>query len=121
MYHITPHNINFIHGLTSTASLIRKVAKLKLTKYCFLQDTIEMVEDVEYENQIHCKVQMQKSCQFINSPAETDEQACHTMYHKECQTVYRPHMTKVNVRVCPEGAVERIFPVDNRKVCIMPT
>ena len=67
-----------------------------------------MMEDVEYENQIHCKVQMQKTCQFINSPATSEDQACHTMYHKECQTVYRPQMTKVNVRVCPEGAVETI-------------
>jgi hypothetical protein len=33
-----------------------------------------MVEDIEYENQIHCKVQMQKSCQFINSPATSEDQ-----------------------------------------------
>jgi len=33
-----------------------------------------MVEDIEYEEQIHCKVQMQKSCQFLNSQAEKDEQ-----------------------------------------------
>ena len=38
-----------------------------------LQDKIEMVEDVEYENQIHCKVQMQKSCRFINSPAAASD------------------------------------------------
>ena len=72
-----------------------------------------MMEDVEYENQIHCKVEMQKTCQFINSPATSEDQACHTMYHKECQTVYRPHMTKVNVRVCPEGAVETLAVNDN--------
>ena len=42
---------------------------------CILkQDKIEMVEDIEYENQIHCKVQMQKSCQFINSPATSEDQ-----------------------------------------------
>jgi hypothetical protein len=81
-----------------------------------LKDKIEMMEDVEYENQIHCKVQMQKSCQFVNSPAASDEQACHTMYHKECQTTYRPHITKVNVRVCPEGAVERVFANETKQV-----
>ena len=26
---------------------------------------------------------------------------CHTMTMKECETTYRPQMTKVKVRVCP--------------------
>jgi len=30
------------------------------------------------------------------------------MYHKECQTTYRPQMTKVNVQVCPNGLDEVI-------------
>lgn len=49
--------------------------QISFTLLCiFKQDKIEMVEDIEYENQIHCKVQMQKSCQFINSPATSEDQ-----------------------------------------------
>ena len=34
---------------------------------------------------------------------ENRTQACHTMTMKECETSYRPQMTKVKVRVCPNG------------------
>ena len=31
-----------------------------------------------------------------------EDQVCHTMTMKECETSYRPQMTKVKVRVCPD-------------------
>ena len=34
---------------------------------------------------------------------ESRKQVCHTMTMKECETSYRPQMTKVKVRVCPNG------------------
>lgn len=29
------------------------------------------------------------------------EEACHTVYERECQVSYRPSVSKVKVRVCP--------------------
>ena len=31
-----------------------------------------------------------------------EDQVCHTMTMKDCETSYRPQMTKVKVRVCPD-------------------
>jgi len=77
------------------------------------------VEEMEYDEQIHCKVQMKRKCKadrlddLLDNLAEAaaaegeeeDEmgEACHTMYKKECRISYRPRMTKVRVRVCPKS------------------
>ena len=37
------------------------------------------------------------------STTDSRKQVCHTMTMKECETTYRPQMTKVKVRVCPNG------------------
>ncbi len=29
-------------------------------------------------------------------------EACHTVYERECEVSYRPQMTKVKVKVCPD-------------------
>ena len=71
------------------------------------------VEETEYDEQIHCKVQMKRRCRADRLDAlldnlaeaaaaaegeeeEEDEmgEACHTMYKKECRISYRPRMTK---------------------------
>ena len=43
----------------------------------------------------------------IDVPNETtnsnNTQVCHTMSTKKCETTYRPQMTKVKVRVCPNS------------------
>ena len=63
----------------------------------------------QYDEQIHCKVQMKKKCKADRlddlldnlAAAEGEEEdemgeACHTMYKKECRISYRPRMTKAN-------------------------
>jgi hypothetical protein len=77
------------------------------------EDRTVTFEEIEYDEQIHCKVAMRKKCDSDdNAPAasEDDEEemseACHTMYKKECRITYRPRMTKVQVRVCPNGRVK---------------
>ena len=37
-----------------------------------------------------------------NGKDVNEDQVCHTMTMKECETSYRPQMTKVKVRVCPD-------------------
>ena len=63
------------------------------------QDKMEMMEDLEYDHEIRCKVQMVNTCDDANvdddSSVDEEGQACHTMYSKECKTTYRPNMTKV--------------------------
>lgn len=69
------------------------------------QDKMEMMEHVEYENQIMCKVKMKEQCR--EEHAEEEEGLdCHTVNVKKCSTVYKPSTTKVKVRVCPDGAVD---------------
>ena len=69
------------------------------------QDRMEMMQDFEYEDEIHCQIRMKEICQEQD---ESFEKACHTVYKKECEISYRPQMTKVKVRVCPGDQVERI-------------
>ena len=123
------------------------------------QDKMEMMQHVEYDTQIHCKVipicqyveqnhlnmkmtrngvdicnfifmiqvVMKKHCNSnfndnIQSEGNThtqirrrldevqeshndgnEQQVCHTMTVRKCETSYRPQMTKVKVRVCPNS------------------
>lgn len=68
------------------------------------QNKVETFQDTEYETMIQCRVAMKKTC--TNQPIEEDEQAeltkpaevCHTVYDKNCKTVYRPHRSKVRLR-----------------------
>lgn len=73
------------------------------------QDRMELVQDTEYETMIQCRVAMTKSCEdnTIDDTITKSEEACHTVYEKECKTVYRPHRSKVRVRICPNGKVNR--------------
>jgi len=61
------------------------------------QDRMELVQDTEYETMIQCRVAMTKSCEdnTIDDTITKSEEACHTVYEKECKTVYRPHRSKV--------------------------
>ena len=61
------------------------------------QDRMELVQDTEYETMIQCRVAMTKSCEdnTIDDTITKSEEACHTVYEKECETVYRPHRSKV--------------------------
>ena len=80
------------------------------------EDQTARVEEIEYDEQIHCTVQMRRRCEDgddldnVAAGNEEDEEelseACHTMYKKECRITYRPRMTKVRVRVCPNGGVK---------------
>jgi len=74
------------------------------------QDKLETIQDTEYETMIQCRVAMKKTCSNQKSADNAQEQvkpneACHTVYDKNCKTVYRPHRSKVRVRVCPDGNV----------------
>lgn len=64
------------------------------------QDKMEMMEHVEYDKQIMCKVKMKEQCQ---DEYEEEGGLCHTVNVKKCQTEYKPSTTKVKVRVCPDG------------------
>ena len=72
------------------------------------QDKMETVQDTEYETMIQCRVAMKKSCSqqrmteddnevggHDNHEESSPDNACHTVYEKNCQTVYRPHRNKV--------------------------
>ena len=61
------------------------------------QDRMELIQDTEYETMIQCRVAMTKSCEdnTIEDTITKSEEACHTVYEKECKTVYRPHRSKV--------------------------
>ena len=72
------------------------------------QDKMETVQDTEYETMIQCRVAMKKSCsQQRMEDNEVDDteaanqvspdNACHTVYEKNCKTVYRPHRNKVRL------------------------
>ena len=61
--------------------------------------------------QLHCKVDMVEECDDraaadgdndFEDVIEEDE-ACHTMFKKECRISYRPRAGKVMVKVCPDG------------------
>jgi len=71
------------------------------------QDKMEMMQHVEYDKQIMCKVRMKEQCQNskedVELEGEEEEGLCHTVRVKKCQTDYRPSTTKVKVRVCPDG------------------
>merc|ERR1719412_2304569 len=61
---------------------------------------------------IQCRVAMKKTCTNEEMDPKADHQettspneACHTVYDKNCKTVYRPHRSKVRVRICPDGNV----------------
>jgi len=82
------------------------------------QDKMETVQDTEYETMIQCRVAMKKSCSqqrmteddnevggHDNHEESSPDNACHTVYEKNCQTVYRPHRNKVRVRICPDGKI----------------
>jgi len=74
------------------------------------QDKVETFQDTEYETMIQCRVAMKKTCanqEVTENTQETERpnEACHTVYDKKCKTVYRPHRSKVRVRVCPDGNV----------------
>ena len=58
---------------------------------------MELIQDTEYETMIQCRVAMTKSCEdnTIEDTITKSEEACHTVYEKECKTVYRPHRSKV--------------------------
>ena len=88
-----------------------------------------LVEETEYDEQIHCKVVMEKKCRNFD-PNSSDrnssdrnsseneletytEDVCHTMYKKECEIQYRPQMSKVKVKVCPGGQVKVMRSLDN--------
>ena len=68
------------------------------------QDKLETIQDTEYETMIQCRVAMKKTCtnQQIDKEDNLEEQqhpneACHTVYDKNCKTVYRPHRSKVRL------------------------
>lgn len=69
------------------------------------QDKMEMMQHVEYEKQIMCKVKMKEHCRDEKYDEDSDG-LCHTVNVKKCQTEYKPSTTKVKVRVCPDGAVD---------------
>lgn len=77
------------------------------------QDKLETFQDTEYETMIQCRVAMKKTCSNQKNSADNNanqqqtqpNEACHTVYDKNCKTVYRPHRSKVRVRVCPDGNV----------------
>jgi len=77
------------------------------------QDKLETIQDTEYETMIQCRVAMKKTCSNQKNSADNNanqqqtqpNEACHTVYDKNCKTVYRPHRSKVRVRVCPDGNV----------------
>ena len=64
------------------------------------QDKLETIQDTEYETMIQCRVAMKKTCSNQKSADNVEQQvqpneACHTVYDKNCKTVYRPHRSKV--------------------------
>lgn len=66
------------------------------------QDKMEMMQHVEYEKQIMCKVKMKEHCREEKYDEDSDG-LCHTVNVKKCQTEYKPSTTKVKVRVCPDS------------------
>ncbi len=68
------------------------------------QDHVETMEDIDYDEEIRCSVKMKRVCDPQEQQQGGDsliQEACHTMYKKECRISYKPEMTKVKVRVCP--------------------
>ena len=67
------------------------------------QDKLETIQDTEYETMIQCRVAMKKTCSNQKNSADNNanqqqtqpNEACHTVYDKNCKTVYRPHRSKV--------------------------
>jgi len=93
-----------------------EVKKKELSPYLdadgnLCQDKMETVQDTEYETMIQCRVAMKKSCSQHEMTEDNEvknevhDNACHTVYEKNCQTVYRPHRNKVRVRICPDGKI----------------
>ena len=60
------------------------------------QEVQETIENKEFRV-------VDKSDTGVNENAKKDgmQEICHTMTMKKCETTYRPQMTKVKVRVCP--------------------
>ena len=85
-----------------------EVKKKELSPYLdadgnLCQDKMETVQDTEYETMIQCRVAMKKSCSQHEMTEDNEvknevhDNACHTVYEKNCQTVYRPHRNKVRL------------------------
>ena len=74
------------------------------------QDKLETIQDTEYETMIQCRVAMKKTCSNQKNSADNNanqqqtqpNEACHTVYDKNCKTVYRPHRSKVRKNLCPK-------------------
>lgn len=72
------------------------------------QDKMEMMQHVEYDKQIVCKVKMKKHCEEQRERTgdgmanDIDgNTGCRIVNEKKCSTLYKPKTTKVKVRVCP--------------------
>ena len=64
------------------------------------QEMEEMVEEMEYDQKIQCRVMMKEECADDADDADNEiveHEACHMMYKKQCDISYRPKMTKVKV------------------------
>lgn len=98
-------------GWPSLAAAAAETGKPYLENGKICEERSETVERMEYDEQIHCTVAMEEKCDKNNSgeggeeeEVEEDE-ACHTMFKKECMISYRPRATRVRVKVCPDGRV----------------
>ena len=74
-------------------------------------DNVEIVQKIEHEEQIHCKVRMREVCEVkpTAKPAtlhdfgrSKEPEICSTAPVQQCRTEFRPRTTMVKVRVCPE-------------------
>ena len=99
----------FSNLLQATYSIPKKKYLIKIY-FSFLdeagnlcQDKLETIQDTEYETMIQCRVAMKKTCSNQKNSADNNanqqqtqpNEACHTVYDKNCKTVYRPHRSKV--------------------------
>ena len=90
------------------------------------QDKMETVQDTEYETMIQCRVAMKKSCSQHEMTEDNEvknevhDNACHTVYEKNCQTVYRPHRNKVRLLLSNSFDEVIFFPFGNAiRICVM--
>ena len=62
-------------------------------------DNVDLVQEIEYDDQIHCTVGMKEVCE----QNESTKEVCHSMSVKECKTVFKPQASVVKVKICSDS------------------
>ena len=58
-----------------------------------------------FQSESNGKTQLSRRIDDVQGGSDdgNEQQVCHTMTVKKCETSYRPQITKVKVRVCPNS------------------